>query len=139
MAKAMTDAQWRAFVSEGTRTGKVATAGPPHVVPVWFVLDGDDAVFTTGKETVKGRRLARDNRAAMCVDDEHPPFSFAMLRGRATLSEDLDDMRHWAIRIGVRYMGEEAGAAFGARNAVPGEMLVRLRVEHVTAFADLTD
>ena len=139
MAKAMTDAQWRAFVSEGTRTGKVATAGPPHVVPVWFVLDGDDAVFTTGKETVKGRRLARDNRAAMCVDDEHPPFSFALLRGRTTLSEDLDDMRHWAIRIGVRYMGEEAGAAFGARNAVPGEMLVRLRVEHVTAFADLTD
>lgn len=139
MAKAMTNAQWRAFVSEGTRTGKVATAGPPHVVPVWFVLDGDDAVFTTGKETVKGRRLARDNRAAMCVDDEHPPFSFALLRGRATLSEDLDDMRHWAIRIGVRYMGEEAGAAFGARNAVPGEMLVRLRVEHVTAFADLTD
>ncbi|GAA1765484.1 PPOX class F420-dependent oxidoreductase [Luedemannella helvata] len=139
MAKAMTDAQWRAFVSVGTRTGKVATAGPPHVVPVWFVLDGDDAVFTTGRETVKGRRLARDSRAALCVDDERPPFAFVLLRGPVTLSEDLDDMLYWATRIGVRYMGEEAGVAFGARNAVPGEMLVRLRAEHVTAFADLTD
>ncbi|MFC7480431.1 pyridoxamine 5'-phosphate oxidase family protein [Luedemannella flava] len=49
MAQTMTDAQWRAFVSEGTRTGKLATAGPPHVVPVWFVLDGDDVLFTTGR------------------------------------------------------------------------------------------
>ncbi|GAA1814576.1 PPOX class F420-dependent oxidoreductase [Luedemannella flava] len=139
MAQTMTDAQWRAFVSEGTRTGKLATAGPPHVVPVWFVLDGDDVLFTTGRESAKGRRLARDDRAALCVDDEHPPFAFVMLRGRATLSGDLTEMRHWATRIGVRYMGEGAGEAFGARNAVPGELLVRLRVERVTAMADLTD
>ena len=47
----MDDAEWRAFVSEGTRTGKLATVradGRPHVVPIWFVLDGDDLVFTTG-------------------------------------------------------------------------------------------
>ena len=47
----MTDEEWRAFVLEGTRTAKVATVRPdgrPHVAPVWFVLDGDDVVFTTG-------------------------------------------------------------------------------------------
>ena len=38
----MTEAQWRAFVQEGTRTGKLATVradGLPHVMPIWFVLD----------------------------------------------------------------------------------------------------
>jgi PPOX class probable F420-dependent enzyme len=139
MAQAMTEAQWRAFVSEGTRTGKLATAGPPHVVPVWFVLDGDDVVFTTEKASVKGRRLTSDGRAALCVDEERPPYSYVMLRGRATVTEDLDEMLHWATRLGARYMGEAAGPAFGARNAVPGELLVRLRIERVTAFAGITD
>jgi hypothetical protein len=36
--------------------GKLATTradGRPHVVPIWFVLDGDDLVFNTGADTVK--------------------------------------------------------------------------------------
>jgi PPOX class probable F420-dependent enzyme len=142
MTHTMTDAQWRAFVTAGTRTGKLATVtrdGAPHVAPVWFVLDGDDVVFNTGKETVKGRNLARDGRATLCVDDERPPYSFALLRGRAELSEDLADVRAWATRIAERYMGADRAEEFGARNGVPGELLVRLRVEKVTAIADLSD
>ena len=53
----MTEQEWHAFVMDGTRTGKVATArkdGRPHVVPVWFVLDGEDVVFTTSATSVKG-------------------------------------------------------------------------------------
>ncbi len=140
MARTMTDAQWREFVSHGTRTGKLATVradGSPHVVPIWFLLDGDDVVFTTGARSVKGRAMARDGRAALCVDDENPPYSFVTLRGRATVSEELTELRHWATRLGARYMGEEAAEAFGARNATPGELLVRLHVEQVTAYAEI--
>lgn len=142
MAKKMTEDEWRGFVSEGTRTGKVSTVradGSPHVAPVWFVLDGDDLVFNTGEETVKGRNLARDGRVSICVDDERPPFAFAVLTGRAELSRDMDAMLHWATRIGARYMGEEAGAQFGARNAVPGELLVRVRISKVVALSGLAD
>ncbi|MGC9665290.1 PPOX class F420-dependent oxidoreductase [Planosporangium sp. 12N6] len=142
MAERMSHEEWRAFVSHGTRTGKLATVradGSPHVAPVWFVLDGDDVLFNTGKETLKGRNLARDGRAALCVDDERPPYSFVTLRGRATISEGLDEMRRWATTIAARYMGEDAAEQFGARNAVPGELLVRLRVEHVTAYRDIAD
>src|SRR5262245_4378559 len=56
MARPMTHDEWQAFVLDGTRTGKVAVArkdGMPHVVPVWFVLDGDDFIFTTGEHAVK--------------------------------------------------------------------------------------
>lgn len=140
MAQKMTDEEWRAFVSDGTRTGKLSTVsadGSPHVAPIWFLLDGDDLVFNTGRETVKGRNLARDGRIALCVDDDRPPFHFAVLHGRARLSEELDEVRHWATRIAARYMGEERAEEYGARNGVPGELLVRVAVEKVVAIKDL--
>ncbi|MGI5441734.1 PPOX class F420-dependent oxidoreductase [Streptomyces shenzhenensis] len=140
MAEKMTDEEWREFVSYGTRTGKLSTVradGSPHVAPIWFLLDGDEVVFNTGKETVKGRNLARDARVALCVDDDRPPFHFVVLSGRARLSEDLGEVRHWASRIGARYMGEDRAEEFGARNGVPGELLVRVSVDKVVAVRDL--
>ncbi len=138
----MTDEQWRAFVSQGTRTGKLSTVradGSPHIAPIWFLLDGDDLVFNTGKDTVKGRNLARDGRVALCVDDDEPPFAFVVLQGRAELSEDLEQVRHWASRIGGRYMGEDRAEEFGARNGVPGELLVRVRIDKVLAYTAVSD
>ncbi|AEN14209.1 MULTISPECIES: PPOX class F420-dependent oxidoreductase [unclassified Streptomyces] len=142
MAHHMTQDEWRAFLSEGTRTGKVATVradGSPHIAPVWFLLDGDDLVFNTGKETVKGRNLARDGRLSICVDDDRPPFAYAVVQGRAELSEDLGEVREWATAIASRYMGQEAAAEFGARNGVAGELLVRVHVDKVLAMADVAD
>ncbi|HTJ69157.1 MAG TPA: PPOX class F420-dependent oxidoreductase [Actinospica sp.] len=142
MAQKMTNDQWRAFVSEGTRTGKLSTVradGRPHIAPIWFLLDGDDLVFTTAIGTVKGRNLARDGRASLCVDDDRPPFSFVVIEGRAELSEDPAALLHWATRLGGRYMGEDKAEAFGKRNAVPEERLVRLHIEHVVAFANISD
>ncbi|WP_338693980.1 PPOX class F420-dependent oxidoreductase [Streptomyces sp. Q6] len=142
MAHKMTDEEWRAFVSEGTRTAKLSTVradGSPHIAPVWFVLDGPDIVFNTGKDTVKGRNLARDGRVALCVDDERPPFSFVTIQGRAELSEDPAELLDSATRIGGRYMGADRAEEFGRRNAVPGELVVRVRVEKVVAMGDVAD
>ncbi|MFF7312383.1 TIGR03618 family F420-dependent PPOX class oxidoreductase [Streptomyces sp. NPDC008137] len=142
MAEKMTDAQWREFVSHGTRTAKLSTVradGSPHVAPIWFLLDGDEVVFNTGENTVKGRNLARDGRVALCVDDDRPPYSFVVLQGRARLVSDLDEVRLWATRIGARYMGEERAEEFGARNGVPGELLVRVSVDRVLAERDIAD
>ncbi|MGX2992869.1 PPOX class F420-dependent oxidoreductase [Streptomyces sp. JNUCC 64] len=142
MAQKMTDERWRAFVSQGTRTGKLSTVradGSPHIAPIWFVLDGDELVFNTGKETVKGRNLANEERVALCVDDDRPPFAFVLIQGRARLSEDLEDVRTWAGRIGGRYMGEDRAAEFAARNGVPGELLVRVRIDRVTGYEGVAD
>jgi PPOX class probable F420-dependent enzyme len=137
----MTEAEWREFVSVGTRTGKLATTrrdGHPHVVPVWFVLDGDDLVFNTGANTVKGRALKRTGLGSICVDEERPPYSFVTVSGPVTISEDVEEMLPFSIRIAARYMGEELAEQYGRRNAVEGELLVRLRAEHVFALRDLT-
>jgi PPOX class probable F420-dependent enzyme len=142
MARDMTDDERRAFLSEGTRTGKVAWISPKgnvHVAPIWFVLDGDDVVFTTHRDTAKGRAMTEGARVSLAVDDQAPPFSFVKVDGEVTISEDPDVLLDVATRIGGRYMGEDRAEEFGRRNGVPGELVVRLRPTKVTALAELAD
>lgn len=138
--------EWLDFVSTGTRTGKLAVVrkdGTPHVVPVWFVIDaGGDAdyvVFTTPSDSVKGRILRRDPHFSLCVDDQAPPYSYVTLYAEATVAEDVTEMLPWATRLGGRYMGADVADAFGRRNAVPGELLIRGRITRVIAQAGIAD
>ncbi|WNG88787.1 PPOX class F420-dependent oxidoreductase [Mycobacterium sp. ITM-2016-00317] len=131
-----------AFLSEGTRTAKVgylAADGRPLVAPVWFIVDGGQIVFNTGRDTAKGRALARDPRIVVCVDDERPPFSFVQIQGTAVLGEDPAELLSTATRIGGRYMGQHRAEEFGRRNGVPGELIVRLAPTKVIAAFDLAD
>jgi PPOX class probable F420-dependent enzyme len=140
MPQKMTEDQIREFLAFGTRTAKVATVagdGRPHVMPVWFVLDGEELVFTTGRDTLKGRHLRREPRIALCVDDDQPPFAFVSVRGRARLIEEADDLLDWATRIAERYVGPDQAEAYGRRNAVPTELLVRVTPERIVAEADV--
>ena len=129
MPKKMSRAECLAFLLSRPRPAKLATVRPdgrPHVVPIWFDLDGEQLLFTTGENTVKARNLRHSPWVSLCVDDEAPPFTYVKVDGTVTFSDDLDELRQWATRIGGRYMGQAQAEAFGARNAVPGELLVRL-------------
>jgi len=134
---------WKQFVAElPARTGKLAVVradGSPHVAPVWVDLDGDDLIFMTSADTIKGKAILRDPRVSLCFDDEAPPFAFATISGTATTSTDPDELLTWATRIGGRYMGEDRAAQYGARNAVPPEMVVRVRVDRVVAKVAVAD
>ena len=119
-----------AFLSEGTRTGMLgylASDGRPLVAPVWFVVEGGELAFNTGKNTAKGRALARDPRVVMCVDDPRPPYAFVQVQGIASIGEDPDDVLDIATRAGGRYMGPDRAEKYGRRNAIPGELVVRIK------------
>ena len=136
----MDDEEIAAFLSRGTRTGKLATAGPsgaPHVAPVWFVVDGRELVFQTGRDTVKGRHLRANPRASLCVDDEAFPYAFVVVHGGVTLDEDLAAMLGWSTRIAERYVPDGRAEEFGRRNSVAGEMLCRLRMDRVVGAVDI--
>ncbi len=106
------------FLSAGTRPamlGYVAADGRPLVAPVWIIVDNGELVFNTARESAKGRALARDSRVVIGV--------------RA------DDLLDIATRIGRRYMGAHRAEEIGRRNAVPGELVVRVRpTKVVSAF-----
>jgi PPOX class probable F420-dependent enzyme len=131
----------REFLSHGTRTGKLSwlsASGRPLVAPVWFVVEDGGLVFNTGQDTAKGRALARDPRVSLCVDLEEPPYAFVQIQGQADLSEDPAELLRTATALGARYMGHERAAEYGKRNAVPGELIVRLRPTKVIAVFDVS-
>ena len=131
-----------AFLEAGTRTamlGYVASDGRPLVAPVWFVVDDGTLVFNTGKDTAKGRAVARDPRVVVCVDDPHPPYSFVQVQGIADISEDPDELIEIATRTGASYMGAERADEYGRRNGVPGELVVRIRPTKVITAFDLAE
>jgi len=108
------------------------------VAPVWFILEDGCIVFNTGKETAKGKALARDPRTTLCADLEEPPYGFVQVQGTAELSEDPGDLLRTATAIAARYMGEDRAEEFGRRNGVPGEFVVRLRPAKVLAGFNMT-
>lgn len=136
----MSQAEYRDFLLGQARTGKLATVrkdGRPHVTPIWFDMDGDTLLFTTWHQSVKCANIQRDPRVAICVDDETPPFAYVIIEGTATISDEPEALRHWATRIGGRYMGQEQAEAFGQRNSVKGELLVRVEPAKIIAHKNI--
>jgi PPOX class probable F420-dependent enzyme len=115
------------FLSQGTLTAKVSTVnkdGTCHVVPVWFVLNGDEIIFTTWHQSVKAKHIMRDNRVSICVDDQKPLYSFVTVYGNATITQDNSvELLKWTTMIAERYMGK----------FVKGELLVRVKPTKIIA------
>jgi PPOX class probable F420-dependent enzyme len=129
--RSMTRDECLAFLTAGTRTGKLATTRPdgrPHVAPIWFVVEDDSLVFNTWHTSVKARNLTANPRAALVVDDQQPPFAYVMVEGVVEISDDLEEVRRIAVATGTRYMGRDRAEEFGARNGVEGELALRLRI-----------
>jgi PPOX class probable F420-dependent enzyme len=117
------------FLSTGTRTGMLgylASDGRPLVAPAWFIVEDGQLVLNTGRDTAKGRALARDPRVVVCVDEPRFPYSFVQVQGVATTSEDPAELLDTATRIAGRYVGADRAEEFGRRNSAPGELVVRV-------------
>ena len=137
----VSDPSINAFLSEGTRTGILGYAsasGRPLVTPVWFIVEDGVLIFNTGKETAKGKALARDPRATLCANLQEPPYGFVQVQGDAELSEDPAELLRTATAIAKRYMGADRAEEIGRRNAGPGELVVRLIPTKVVAALNVT-
>jgi PPOX class probable F420-dependent enzyme len=102
-------------------------------------MDGDSILFTTWHTTVKAANIRRDGRISICVDDEVPPYAFARIDGTAEMSDDMDELKKWATAIAAKYLGDDLAEAYGKRNAVPGEYLVRVTPTRVVFETNIAD
>jgi hypothetical protein len=139
--QSMNEDEWRAFIMHNSRTGKLATIrddGRPHVVPIWFIVDKEGLLFMTGEKTVKASNIRRDPRVAISVDDQTFPYSYVTIEGEAQiLHPEPDTLLEIATEIARRYVGEEQAAQYGQRNAVPGELLIRLSPTKILSGKDV--
>jgi hypothetical protein len=67
------------------------------------------------------------------------PYSFVQVQGVATVTEHPQDVLDIATRTGARYMGADRADEFGRRNAVPGEVVVRVQPTKVITGFDISD
>lgn len=141
----MTPEEYLKFMTttDPAHTGKLATVradGRPHVAPIWFIMDGEDLVFMTWHTSIKGKNIQRDNRVSICLDEEQPPFSFVVFEGTAHIEQvSAGELVAWAARIGGRYMGEDQAEAYGQRNGVEGELLIRVIPTKILAKKNISD
>lgn len=139
----MTDVQVRSFLAaEPARPAILSSVrkdGRAHAAPVWYALDRDQVCFNTAVDTVKGRILRRTGYAVLTVQDDRPPFSYLTVEGPVELVDDLDEVRRWATTIGGRYMGADRAEELGARNGVPGELVVRVTIAKAYGVLDVAD
>ena len=138
----MTTEEALEFLATGTRTGKVAWVGAdgrPHVAPIWFIVEDGDILFATSATAGKSRAMRRDARISLVGDVEEPPYAFVKVDGTAEITEDPDELLRVATLVGGRYMGEDQAEAYGARNGVPGECVVRLRPSSIAGFDGIAD
>ena len=136
----MTNDEYKEFILEGTKTGKLSTVrkdGRPHVTPIWFDLDEGDLIFNTHIDSVKYKNMARDPRVAIAIDDQKPPYSYVVVEGTVRFSADPQEVLQWATRIGGRYMGEDQAEAYGKRNSSEGEIIVRITPTKILAYKDI--
>ena len=95
--------------------------------------------FVSVSRSLSKADMLRDPRVSLCIDDQTPPFSFVVIEGLAEINQepDLDDLLKWTTKIAARYMGQDNAESYGKRNAIIGEMLVKIRPTKIIAQKDM--
>jgi PPOX class probable F420-dependent enzyme len=108
----------RAYLEE-RKVMQVATMGPrgfPHVVPLWFVPDGDELVAWTFAKSQKAKNLERDPRATVAFEDgvQYDELRGVMLECDVELTREIDRVADVGMALADRYGGgsEEMKEAF---------------------------
>lgn len=78
---------------------------PPHLSPVYYVLDTDDLLVSVTKTRVKTKLIGRAGRLSLCVLHEEFPFPYLRVEGRGQIEEG--DEVAVMMRIGGKMQGRE--------------------------------
>ncbi|MFE2162113.1 PPOX class F420-dependent oxidoreductase [Streptomyces lydicus] len=62
--------------------------GSPQASPVWVKRDGDDLLISTTLGRRKERNIRRDPRVSVVVQPSDSPYTYAEVRGTATLTTE---------------------------------------------------
>lgn len=101
----------RAFLAEG-QTLTCATIGPggrPHLVPLWYVPDGETLLTWTYAASQKARNLQRDPRATVLVEDgeQYQELRGVSMECDVELLREPDQVAAIGLALTARYAGGE--------------------------------
>ena len=114
--------------------------GQPHVVPVWFLWDGEFVWISAFSSTRKVKILSDNPRVAVLIepDADHPsPLQAVLLKGEVEIIESPPEfVARQAIAIYTRYLGEEGVLAVEPQSWArdPENRLLRIRPKKVYSW-----
>lgn len=122
------------FLGEEIRVGRLATVsggGDPHVVPIWFKVDGDRILIHTLAESTKAKNIAATGKYALTVDKDTMPYKGVTVSGAAKVvpQGEMDSIA-LVKGLAMAYVGPEGGPGYG-------EFVASMPGEHVTLVLDV--
>lgn len=89
------------------RMSTLGADGYPHTVPVWFMLDNDEIVIISVRNTRKVRDIEANPKGALVIGGEPQDGAGYLIKGDFRIEEDPD--RYWTKTLTYRYeTGEQA-------------------------------
>ena len=107
--------------------------GSPQTSVIWVGREGDELVISSAAGRRKDVNIRRDPRVSLSVYDQQDSEIYAEIRGRATVTEDID--RALAVRLAEEYAGPGAGEEFLALPPEVVRVVIRIVPEHVAGNA----
>jgi hypothetical protein len=114
------------------RLATVGTDGYPHVVPVWFMLDGNDIVFISSRDTRKVKNLQANPKGAVSVGGAPDDGGGLLIKGNISVEEDPED--RWVKKFCYHYEDKSKAEQDIADWADVDIILLRLKPATVTSI-----
>ena len=122
---------------------RIATASThdlqPHVVPVWFLWDGESVWISSYSSTRKIRELQCNPKCSIVVDTSHRVggLSAVLFEGQAELvTEPREFVREMVTRVYTKYLSPEGVLAAEPQEWIysPENLLIKLTPEKTVAW-----
>ncbi len=135
VATSLFDEAARAFLQKAliARVSVIDEEGYPHTVPVWFMLDGDDVVIISVRETRKVGFAEKNPKGAVTIGGDEGDGGGYLIKGDFVIEPDPDDA--WTSKVTRHYEPPEKAAQDIADWADLDIIVLRLKPRRVIKVA----
>jgi PPOX class probable F420-dependent enzyme len=122
----------RAFL-QTPRVARLATIdaeGYPHIVPIWFGVEGDDILFMSDRETTKVRNALAHPQGAVNIGGEMEDKAGYLIRGELSVYDDVG--HEIAHRLLYHYRSKPEADKIAAEWANDDIVVIRLKPNKIT-------
>lgn len=104
-------------------------AGPPHMSPVYYVMDGADVIISTTASRFKARAVRKNEDISLCVLGEEFPFPYLLVYGKASIEEAgaAEAMRKIGEKMSGNPIPDAALPAIRERATKEGRVVIRVK------------
>jgi PPOX class probable F420-dependent enzyme len=105
--------------------------GWPHLMPLWYIVRGEDVWSWTYAKSQKVRNLERDPRATLQVEDgdEYQELRGVMIEAETVIHRDLDDVTEFGTALFRHYADGDPGD--GIADVVRAQAAKRVALQFV--------